>query len=204
MKPKSRKQRYRELTRLADRELHASVIVFAEIFLRDFPDSKGAWSIYSDALYSISKVKEAKKALLKTIELYIDSDEYYAWLLCRMGHVYRESGNFRAAIRWYRKAHLAEPEEATFLIFLGIIFLRLGNYDEAAKALTGATKCRNGCIDEAFYNLGVVRMAQSRYAEASLCFEKALEIDGKYKEAEQQLKDVKKVLEIKNSYASLV
>ncbi len=196
MKLKTREQRYRELSKLADDELNASVIEYAENYLKDFPDSKGAWSIYSISLQNLSKVAEAKKALLKAIELYTESDENLAWLLNRMGHIYENSGNFPKAIEWYRKAHNHTPKEATFLIYLGLTFLHLGKYDEAEEALTEATQCKEGCIDEAFYNLGVVKMFQKKYEKAQEYFEKSLEIDPKYKEAKQQLKDVKKVLEV--------
>ena len=113
-----------------------------------------------------------------------------------MGDIYRDSGNYRKAIEWYHKAHLAKPSEASFLIFKGVLLLRIEKYDEASATLIEAAKCPKGFTDEAFYNLGAVRIAQKRYADALIYFEKALEIDPKYKEAKQQLKDVKKILEI--------
>lgn len=198
MKQKTRNQRYLELTSLADKELNASVIESAKIYLHDFPHSKGAWSMYSHSLFQLSKLNEAKKALLKTIDLRSDSDEHLGWLLCRMGRIYEDSGNFRKAIEWFKKAHDEIPQEATFLIYIGVTFLRIGKYNEAVEALTNATLCKEGFIDEAFYNLGVVRMAQGNYEEAFLCLKKALKIDPKYEEAKQALKDVKKVFEIKN------
>jgi len=198
MKQKTRKQRYRELSSLADKELNSSVIELAKSYLHDFPDSKRAWSMYSHSLYKLSKMKEAEKALLKTINLYSDSDEHLGWLLCRMGHIYENSGDFRKAIEWFKKAHNEIPQEATFLIYIGVTFLRIGKYDEAAEALTNATLCKEGFVDEAFYNLGVVQMAQEKYEEAFLCLKEALKIDPKYEEAIQALKDVKKVFEIKN------
>lgn len=63
-------------------------------------------------------------------------------------------------------------------------------YDKAAEILLSATKCSKGCIDEAFYNLGIVRIAQTKYKDASICFQKSLVIAPEYKEAKQQLKDV--------------
>jgi tetratricopeptide (TPR) repeat protein len=177
--------------------MNASVIGLAESYLKDFPNSQGAWSLYSLALSNLSRGKEAKKALLKTMRLHKDSNDFHGWLLCRMGNIYKDSGNFSKAIEWYKKAHNAIPEEATFLIHIGVTFLRIEKYDEAAATLIQATKCSEGCIDEAFYNLGVVRMAQKKYKEASVCFERAIKVDSKYKEAKQALKDVRKVLEIK-------
>lgn len=197
MKQKTRKQRYSELARLQDQELNASVVEFARNYLNDFPDSRGAWSIYSNALFRLSKKKEAKKALLKTIKLYSkDSDDNLGWLLCRMGNIYKNSGNFIKAIEWFNKAHKEIPEEATFLIYIGVTYLRLEKYNEAEEVLTRATLCKEGFVDEAFYNLGVVQMAEEKYEEALLSLKKALKIDPKYEEAKQQLKDLGKVFKI--------
>ena len=196
MKQKTRKQRYREITSAADKELNATVVELAEVYLKDFPDSQGAWSMYSFALYRTDRIKDAKKALHKLLKLTGESDENFSWYLCRMGRIYEDSGHFHKAIEWFHKAHLANPLEATFLIYKGVLFLRTEKYDEASKTLIEATKCSEGCIEEAFYNLGVVRIAQKRYEEALVCFENAIEIDRKYKEAKQQFKDMQQVLSI--------
>ncbi len=196
MKQKTRKQRYREITLAADKELNVTVLELAEVYLNDFPDSQGAWSMYSHALYRVERFKDAKKALNKLLKLTEKSGEDISWYLCRMGRIYEDSGYFNKAIQWFHKAHLANPSEATFLIYEGVMFLRTEKYNEASETLIEATKCSEGCIEEAFYNLGVVRIAQKRYEEALICFENALEIDHKYKEAKQQFKDMKQVLSI--------
>ncbi len=196
MKIKTRKQRYREINTADNKELNACVIELAENYLKDFPDSQGAWLMYSFALYRIDRFKDAKKALFKTMELTKESDDNFSWLLCRMGRIYEGSGHFHKAIECFKNAHLSNSNEATFLIYKGVLLLRIGKYSEAAETLIKATKCEKGYIDEAFYNLGIVRIAQSNYEEASEYFKKALEIDPKYKEAKQQLKDVTQALSI--------
>lgn len=152
--------------------------------------------MYSYALRNVDRFKDAKKALDRLLKLTGKSDDDISWYLCQMGRIYEDSGNFQKAIQWFDKANLANPEEATFLIYKGVMLLRLEKYDDSSEVLLKATHCSEGCIEEAFYNLGVVRIAQEKYEEAFICFEKALEIDSKYKEAKQQLKDMEKVLEI--------
>jgi tetratricopeptide (TPR) repeat protein len=198
MKPKTRKQRYNAIISAVNHNLNACVVELAESYLKDFPDSQGGWDMYSLALYKIDRLKDAKKALNKAIGLMDESNRQLrlSWLLCRMGHIYENSGKFQEAIKWYAKAHDANPSEATFLIYQGVILLRLEKFDEAADLFLKAIKSEEGCIDEAFYNLGVVRLIQKRYKESLTCFEKALEIDPKYKEAKHQLKDIKKVIAI--------
>ncbi len=196
MKIKTRKQRYREIVSADNKGLNACTIELVESYLKDFPDSQGAWLIYSLALYRIDRFTDAKRALFKTIELTEESENNFSWLLCRLGRIYESSGHFHKAIEWYKKAHHSNPSEATFLIYQGVMLLRTEKFDEAADVLIKATECTEGFVDEAFYNLGVVRIVQRNYVEAILCFEKALGIDPKYKEAKQQLKDMKKVLEV--------
>ncbi len=198
MKPKTRKQRYNAIVSATTKNLNACVIELAESYLKDFPNSQGGWDMYSLALFRIDRFKDAKKALYKSIELIDEPDKQrrLAWLQCRMGDIYRDSGHFHKAIEWFQKAHTTNSSEATFLIFQGVMFLRIEKFEEAAETFQKATKCEKGCIDEAFYNLGVAYLIQKRYEESMTCFEKALEIDSKYKEAKQQLKDVWKVLEI--------
>lgn len=198
---KTRKQRYKELVSASDKNLNSCVIELAPSYLKEFPNSQGGWDIYSLALYRVDRFKDAKKALLKSIKLLdeIQHGEILSWLFCRLGHIYENSGNFCKATEWFEKAHLANPQEATFLIYKGVMLLRKEKFDEARETFQEATKCKEGCIDEAFYNLGVAHLIQRNYEEAQICFERALEIDPKYKEAKQQLKDVTQVLTILNN-----
>ncbi len=200
MKSKTRKQRYNEIISATKKDLNACVIELAESYLKDFPNSQGGWDMYSFALFRIDRFKDAKKALYKSIELIDEPNKQrrLAWLQCRMGEIYRDSGHLNKALEWFHKAHITNPAEATFLIYQGVTFLRIEKFDKAIETFQKATNCENGCIDEAFYNLGVGYLIRKNYKEAVFCFEKALEIDPKYKEAKQQLKDVKKVLDILN------
>jgi len=197
MNQKTRKQRYKEIVSAVENELNACVIELAENYLKDFPESQAVWNMYSLALFRIDRFKDAKKALYKSIELIDEPNKQsrLAWLYCRMGDIYRDSGHLHKAVEWFQKAHETNLSEATFLIYKGVTFLRIEKFDEAIVTFQKATNCENGCIDEAFYNLGVAHLIQRNYSEARSCFEKALEIDPKYKEAKQQLKDVTKVLE---------
>ena len=198
MKQKTRKQRYQQIISATEKDLNACVIELAESYLKDFPDSQGGWDMYSLALLRIDRFKDAQKALYKAIKLINETNKQkrLGWLYCRMGSLYVNSGKFHKAIDWFEKAHNANPNEATFLIYKGVRLLRLEKFDEAAETFQKATKCKEGCIDEAFYNLGVAHLIQRNYMKAKSCFEKALEIDPKFKVAKQQLKDINKVLKI--------
>ena len=62
-----------------------------------------------------------------------------------------------------------------------------------------AVQCHKGCVDEAWYNLGLVLRALERYDEALECFGRALAIDPQYKDARLAKRDVAKVLRLRAS-----
>ena len=54
----------------------------------------------------------------------------------------------------------------------------------------GVVKCKTGCIDEAFSNLGLCLRALERHAEARTCFKRAIALDPHYRAAKVALADV--------------
>jgi tetratricopeptide (TPR) repeat protein len=114
-----------------------------------------------------------------------------------MGDICAETGDLRKAVEWYRKAHRLDPQEASYLIFIGVMHFRAGKLAEAEQSLRAALMCKVGCFDEAYFNLGSVLTARGRYDKALECYKKAIQIDPKYKEAKIRLKDVEKAIEAK-------
>jgi tetratricopeptide (TPR) repeat protein len=194
MKPKTRKQRFRELEALWNQGLVASVIESARAYLKDFPNHSLARLYYGISLYELARYDEAKRVFLQVIK---ECDaEHLGYLYSCMGHLYKRKGVFHKAAEWYRKAVKVSGREAGYLIFLGAVLALDGKLAEAEACHRRAIKCRTGDFSEAYLNLGYVLRAQEKHRQALRCFEKALELDPKYKEARQAKKDVKKVLEL--------
>jgi tetratricopeptide (TPR) repeat protein len=82
------------------------------------------------------------------------------------------------------------PNHALTLVRLGHALTELANYAEAEAMHRVATQCSDGCIDEAYHYLGLVLRGQGRLNESRECFEKAVELDPEYIEAEEALDDV--------------
>lgn len=76
------------------------------------------------------------------------------------------------------------------MIYLGLTLALQGRLRDAERVHRSATQCLEGCIDEAFYNLGLVLRAQERYQEAAECFREAIRRDPKYRIARRALRDV--------------
>ena len=197
MKAKTRKQRFRELRVVVSKGLNASIIELAQEYLRDFPRHGLVWIDYGNALANLGRYKEARTALLRAVKHfpaeYIDIPYYY------LGRLYKNAGNHRRAVEWYKKASEVAPQRVDYFIVLGVAYTNLEKISEAEASFERAIKCKEGMMDEAYYNLGVILAGQSKYKKASACFEKALQLDPKYKLAKQALEDIRTALLIKET-----
>jgi tetratricopeptide (TPR) repeat protein len=173
-------------------DLPAVTAARARKFLATCPDWGPAWKILGSALIDLARHSEAEAALKQALAL---CPPEKLWIpLAELGHLERARGNYEAAAAWYRRAIDAVPNEAGPHIFLGGILARSGRLKEAEAAHRAATKCTQGCRDEAWLNLGFVLRAQERYQEAAECFNQALALDSKYLPARRALRDVRQLL----------
>lgn len=194
MKAKTRKQRLRELRAAVDKDLYACVIELAQDYLRDFPKDGLVWLDLGDALLAFGRYRETRVALLRAVKYM--RPEHLDFPYSYMGHLYKSRGDYRRAAEWYRKAADAAPGEARNLIYLGSVLTKAGKLSTAEECFRKAIRCKEGPVDEAYYNLGVVLCGQAKYKAALACFEKALRLDPKYTLAKRALRDVKGVLSL--------
>jgi len=165
----------------------------ARRYLAAHPKDGFVWYYYADALCDMARHTEALTALRRAARLWPPKKLHL--LYHRFGDIHKQRGAFRLAERWYRRAIEVSPSNATSRIFLGGFLARAGRLQEAEAVHRRATRCKEGCIDEAFLNLGLVLRALERYADARKCFQRALVINPKYKAAREALSDVEHVIE---------
>lgn len=171
----------------------ATCVLLAQRWLEDHPDDLCVMHIYAEMLYKLTRYDEAIRVYTDAIETFEDQ----RWgIYNQLGHLYRYCGDFPKSEYWYRKATKEDPNEASSFIFLGSIQARQGNLKAAEGSHRKATECPEGCIDEAYQNLGLVLRGQGRFADAADCFRKALEIDPEYDDATHALEDVTQVLKL--------
>lgn len=197
MKAQTRKQRFRQLQAVVNQGLNACIIELAQEYLQDFPKHGVVWLYYGNALADFAMFKEARVAFLKAIKYM--KPEHLSFPYNYMGHLYEIQGDYRRAAEWHEKAHEANPITADHLNFLGAALSHIGKLSEAESCFRKAIKCKEGMIDESYYNLGVILAGQGKYKQALDCLEKALEFDPQYKLAKQAIKDMRKVLTIKDT-----
>jgi tetratricopeptide (TPR) repeat protein len=161
-----------------------------------FPDDGPAWLILGSELVVVARYEEAEEALHKAIEF---CPREKLWIpFSDMGHLFKAAGEFDQAAAWYRKAIDAAPDDATGYIFFGCVLAKQGRLVEAEEAHRAAIRCREGCLDEAYLNLGFVLRARERFREAAECFREAIARDPKYRAAHRALRDVERCLALQN------
>ena len=192
MSEKSKTARFEKLQEISQTGT-AYTLVYARKFLEDFPDHSGALIEYGMTLVEIARYDEAQNIFDKVISLVDESQLYFPH--AQLGHLYFEMGDIQEAIKWYEKALKIAPDDATFNIFLGSAYAKLGNLDKALSCHRKALSCAEGAIDEAYLNIGFIMRAKEKFEEAKFNFEKALEIEPNYEEAIEALKDINSALD---------
>ncbi|MFA6564542.1 MAG: tetratricopeptide repeat protein [Verrucomicrobiia bacterium] len=188
MKHSNFKRRLKEIEQAEKRGLSSCSTELATQLIKDYPDRGRAWFEFGRQVYPTGRYDDALLALRRALRLCPPEKRHL--VQGHLGHLYRKKGEFRRAEAWYRKALAGDPRDATWHIFLGALLTDSGRLKEAEAIYRKATRCPEGCIDEAYLNLGLVLKVQQHYAEARACFKKALKVTPTYKEARQELKEI--------------
>jgi tetratricopeptide (TPR) repeat protein len=115
-------------------------------------------------------------------------------VIAQRGHLLNAQGDFLGAEKLFMQAHELDPDDATYLIYAGSTAFRRGDISRAEALVRQATRCSDGCIDEAWFNLGGYLLSTKRYCEAADCYRRALEIVPDYDSARARLSDVELIL----------
>jgi tetratricopeptide (TPR) repeat protein len=194
MQTKEAEKQWRAIMRFDHQDMVCCTLTLAKRYLAEFPDHGFAWVWLAISLSRVARYPEALSALRRAARLCPPKKLHL--VQNQFGHLYQQKGCFRRAEAWFRRAITSRPSDAGAYIYLGALLALEGRLPEAEAVHSQATRCKDGCLDEAFFNLGLVLRAQERYAEARTCFRKALELDPKYKPARKELSDVERVIEL--------
>lgn len=153
-----------------------------------FPTYGPAWYCLGRALGDLARYDEAEQALLKAIE-YCPSEKLRI-PFAAMALLFRAARDDDRAAQWFRRVIQSAPDHASGYIFLGGTLALQGRLAEAEAMHRRATECAEGCLDEAYLNLGFVLRAQERFEDAAIGFEEALRRDPTDRDAKRSLRDV--------------
>jgi tetratricopeptide (TPR) repeat protein len=179
----------RSAIRAADeKDQIAYVRYLCERYLMNHPDHVPTLIVYARNLISLAQYDAAEVALNRA-QLKAPKERMHL-VLAQRGHLLEAKGDFVGAERLFMEAHRLDPNDATYLIYAGSAAFRRGDIDRAQKLASQATDCTDGCVDEAWFNLGGYLLSDQRYDDAADCYRKALEMDPDYQLARQRLEDV--------------
>jgi len=164
-----------------------------ELYLKDHPNHVPTLIRHACNLISLAQYSAAHAAL-EHAQSIVPRKRLHL-VLAQRGHLLQAQGDFHAAERMFMQAHDLDPDDATYLIYAGGVAFQRGDIDRAQKLTGQATHCSEGCIDEAWFNLGGYLLSAERYREAADCYRKALEIDPEYEIARVRLKDVELIIQ---------
>lgn len=170
----------------------ALTLRLCEDHVRKFPAHAVGWVYLGQCLVELHDYKAAKRAYAKAKRLC--PPDKAAYVLIQLGFLADAQGNFRVGERWHLKAAQLSPDNADFWTFAGVSAVRAGALNTAELHLRRALECSQGCLDEAWFNLGGVMLGQRRFEEARDCYRKALGLDPKYRLAKERLRDVEEAL----------
>ena len=174
----------------------ADQIAFArhlcERHLANYPDHGPTLVVYARLLISLGQYAPAQSTLDHAQE--IVPPERLPLVLALRGDLLKQQGDLAGAEELYLSALELSPDDATDLIYAGSVAFRSGNLERAKEHARKATKCSEGCIEEAWFNLGGYLLSEQQYFEAADCYRRALEIDPDYQLAAQRLRDVELII----------
>ncbi len=186
---------------LMEQQAVSSLLEATLEYLRNYPRSGWGWLVSVPTLIDLGRYDDAELALAnaRSYNSKAAKSSIYYWH-CILN---KERGNLKKAQRWVNKAIEADPDNGSFRVTLGDIQARRGKLKAASKTLLSAialadSQADSGSdadLDEAHFNLALVRRSQRRYADALAETQKALVIDPSYAEAVALRHDLEAVLQ---------
>jgi tetratricopeptide (TPR) repeat protein len=177
----------------AEKEGHVALTRhLCEQVLTDEPSHGSTLIRYADCLIDLSLYENAAVVLDQADR--VIPRELQQLVLAQRGHLCKSMGDHAEAERFFISAHEHDPDDATYLIYAGSAAFARGDISRAESLARKAVECSDGCIDEAYFNLGGYLLAQKKYDEARSCYVRALEIDPEYQIAKARLEDLDHLL----------
>jgi len=133
----------------------------------------------------------------RAVELYKNSLEIHptAEAHTLLGWTYHFQGKVQEAIDECKRAIEVDPDFGNPYNDIGAYLISLKRYDEAISWLERATRApRYDPRQYPYFNLGRIYFAKGMINRARECFQEALRIEPRYKEARQAIENIRRML----------
>lgn len=112
-----------------------------------------------------------------------------------LGWTYHFQGKVQDAIQECQRAIAVDPDFGNPYNDIGAYLISLNRYDEAISWLERATKApRYDPRHYPYFNLGRVYLAKGMINRAKECFQEALHIEPRYREAQHAIENIRRML----------
>ena len=169
--------------------------LYEKILVKDEADENYAATLmYVANLVDLGDLNHAE-ATLARIEEEIPEDLSAAFLSQR-GDLQSHRGNYAEAEKDYREANKIDSNEGEYLVFAAQAAFQQGEVARAEYLIREAIAIGGEVLDEAYGNLAGYLVAQKRYQEAKVCYEKVVSLDTDNDHAREWIEDLNKVLKL--------
>ena len=156
---------WREINRVFDQNMSASTALLTRRLLADQPADGFGWLYLGASAGQLSRYTESIGALQRAERLLPASKRAYVYYY--FGQLYERKARARFAARWYGKASKLCPCNAGYGIMLGSVLHMAGRSREATMVLRRATRCEEGCREEAYYALACALVGLEEFQGAT-------------------------------------
>jgi tetratricopeptide (TPR) repeat protein len=153
-------------------------------------DLAAAYHNIGNAQITLGKLDLAEKNLIKAIEYKDD----WAMLYCSLGTVYFKKGYYEKALKNFKRTIDLDPNYSNGHLNLASTCYILKKYDKALKAYDKAIRLNPGLSSVAYNAMGAIYRDKGSYKNALDYFKKALYYDPNNTRAQENLKNVEKLL----------
>ena len=133
----------------------------------------------------------------RAVELYRGSLELHPTAEAHtfLGWTYHFQGKVQDAIQECKRAIAVDPDFGNPYNDIGAYLISLNRYDEAISWLERATKApRYDPRHYPYFNLGRAYLAKGMIKRAKECFQEALRIEPRYREAQHAIENIRRML----------
>jgi tetratricopeptide (TPR) repeat protein len=152
-------------------------------------DASAIVMLYADALVELGRTADAREAY--KLALTILPLSRHRRICDALAALELSAECYSVAEEYSRRAIALDPDHASGYIYLGVCYASTDRIADAEAQFLRATVCREGAIDEAWFNLGRVQSTRGRKTDGAISFGRALAIDPKYEEARKALHTLK-------------
>lgn len=169
--------------------------LYEQILVEDEADENlAATLLYVANLVDLGDLNHAE-ATLSRIEEDLP-DDLKATFHSQRGDLHSHRGSYAEAEKEYRAADKIDSNEGEYLVFAAQAAFQQGEIGRAEYLIREAIAIGGEVLDEAYGNLAGYLVAQQRYQEAKICYEKVVSLDPENDHAQEWIEDLNRVLKL--------